>query len=126
MTTSGDPVWDGAITCVRVTVHNTGRKGNSLASDNHTTTYLIVRDASIQLNMRTDPEYITGIMDMQQRDYIQSRSSLKNFNLLPIQAITPGYVYSLLKNNGFDDYTFTGGGIGCRYWKYVSVGSTLF
>ena len=91
---------------------------NTLASDNYTTQYFILsRDTSVQLNMRTDPGYITGILEMTPRDYVESNTEILHFPIRPSGAFTPRNLYQWLDQGGFQDYTLTGGGIGCRYWK---------
>ena len=101
--------------------------GNTLASNNHTTQYLILSsDTSVQLNMRIDPGYINGILEMTPRSYVESNSEILHFSLRVNEAFTPRMLHDWLVQVGFQDYTFTGGGIGCRYWKWVLLQQILW
>lgn len=102
---------------VRITVHNTGQLQNSQCSDNHSSIYFLLQEGrAVQLNMRTEPGYIDGVYEITARQYQQSQSAIRQFDYRPAVAFTPGQVDELLKDEDFDEYTFTNGGIGCRYW----------
>lgn len=104
---------------IRFTVHNTGQLVNSQCSDNHTSAYLLLsNNNAVQINMRTEPEYIDGVYEIRDRNYQQSTSEITHFDYLASSHFTARDVHNLLCHEGFNKYTFTGGGIGCRYWKY--------
>jgi hypothetical protein len=104
---------------IRYTVHNTGQLENSQCSDNHTTAYLLLSDHTnaVQINMRTEPGYINGVYEMRDRNYQQSNSEIVHFDYPVLRPFTAQDVHNLICGEKFDKYTFTGGGIGCRYWK---------
>ena len=92
-----DSFWDQAVIMVHVVVHNTGRMGVTLASNNHTTQYLILSsDTSVQLNMRTDPGYINGILEMAPRGYVESNSEILHFPIRVSGVFTPRMLYQWL------------------------------
>lgn len=104
---------------IRFTVHNTGQLANSQCSDNHTSAYLLLFGSSnaVQINMRTEPGYINGVYEIRDRNYQQSTSEIVHFDYAALSPFTAQDVHNLLCREGFNQYTFTDGGIGCRYWK---------
>jgi hypothetical protein len=107
------------IQTIRNTVHNTGQLVNSQCSDNHSSLYFLLQNSkAVQLNMRTEPDYVDGVYEMTPRDYQQSRSEIIHFDYPVLRPLTAQYIDSVLRYEGFHDYTFTDGGVGCRYWRY--------
>lgn len=72
------PEFNETVSGLRVVVHYTGQRRESLPSDgsNHTTQYYLLRNnRSVQLNMATAPRYINGIFAMEVKRYHQSPST---------------------------------------------------
>lgn len=114
---NGSP-WREGIRTVRIVVHNTGRMGRSLASDNHCTQYLILGPGrAVQVNMRLEEGYINGDLSIDFRQYERSNTEIIHFPYDAVAHFSPEDVKQRLLRAGFGDYTFTAGGLGCRYWK---------
>jgi len=116
---------------VRVVVHTTGRWGNTNASDNHVTQYLLLpSNRAVQLNMRHTHNDLNGHLAINSRDYRRSRSEILHFPNEPneiqgrsrevICNFTVRDVVGLFDgDHGSKDFTFAGGGNGCRYRQLV-------
>ena len=114
-------LWDENIRTVCVTVHNTGAHQHSERSENHATQYyLLSASRSVQLNMKTEPGFINGVYTIEPESYHHSSSEICHFDYDAAASFTSRMVDQLLNSSKFNDYTFTNGGIGCRYWKSVT------
>lgn len=110
-------VWDMPVREVRFTIHNTGAHERGMLSENHLTTYLCCDNGlSVQLNMKTDGEHIDGSLIMQPKTYQQSRSEITSIKITTTASFTPRDVCQLIRSRKLDEYTFTNGGIGCRFY----------
>lgn len=114
---------------VRVVVHTTGRMGNSDASDNHVTQYLLLPGSrSVQINMNHTPDDINGTLNIHSRDYRSSRSEIEHFpegSETDITQQSPEIhqrfsvrdACTAITRLKLGDFTFAGGGMGCRAWQ---------
>lgn len=111
---------------IRFTVHNTGQLVNSQCSDNHTSAYLLLsNNNAVQINMRTEPNKIDGMYEMCDRNYQKSSSGIQHFDYTALSSFNAQNVHDIIWREGFNEYTFTGGGIGCRFWKYDYLNSHI-
>lgn len=106
---------------IRVTIHTTGAWPNSLHSNNHVTTLLLLdRGGAVQVNMRTDDGDRRGQLQWKLANYRHSSSEVKciNYDLYaPVQVKT---LYRAIRHDWkLHQYLFSSGGTGCRYWTYV-------
>ncbi|KAK4551684.1 hypothetical protein LTR86_010971 [Recurvomyces mirabilis] len=69
--------------------------------------------------MRTAEGFIDGRLDVTPRTYVLSNTALKAFDYQPIHAATPRQLIQRIGQYGLQEYTFTDGGIGCRYWTCI-------
>ncbi|KAI6788022.1 hypothetical protein KC331_g19908 [Hortaea werneckii] len=116
---------------VRVVVHTTGRMGNSNASDNHVTQYLLLPgQSSIQINMRHTVDDLNGHLEIQSRNYRGSRTEIEHYppgttntDQSTSREVRTNFTFRgvlhHLQRNGLDGFTFAGGGMGCRAWHVV-------
>lgn len=104
---------------VRVVVHTTGAAGPN-TSDNHWSIYLLIQgDGSIRVNMRADPGYINGILDLSSHSYLMTNSAIQHWDFATVGIVRVCDIVSLIYNYARHDYDMSGGGSGCRYWVYV-------
>ena len=110
--------WDAQVLRVRVVCHRTGRIPNTNASENHWSIYLIIgAQRSVQFNMRAEPGYIDGNLEVKSYGYIESFSTLQYWEYEAINYFTVGMVYDLLVIElRMHQYNMSGGGSGCRWW----------
>ncbi|KAF4547292.1 Hypothetical protein D9617_48g089530 [Elsinoe fawcettii] len=103
---------------VRVVVHTTGAVGQTALSGNHATMYLLFSNGrSVQINMNCEVDDINGKLTMKSRTYQTSRTQLAKKDIPTLTTkFTAKDVLQRIKAMGFQDFTFAGGGMGCRHW----------
>ncbi|OBT62457.1 hypothetical protein VE03_08609 [Pseudogymnoascus sp. 23342-1-I1] len=57
------------------------------------------------------------------KSYVDIFSAVKVVRLTPSAKLTIGLVYDHITNSKYDNYTFSPGGQGCRFWIYTVVAS---
>ncbi|KAH8802541.1 hypothetical protein F5884DRAFT_887183 [Xylogone sp. PMI_703] len=109
----------------RVVVHTLGQLGpRTPMSDNHWSIYLILADnkGSVRVNMRAEFDDPQGILDWEPSlPFTLPYSALNYWDYQLREGISVGWIYRLLISNGRDQYRFSGGGYGCRYWVYTII-----
>lgn len=104
------------VRAVRVVVHTMGAAGPN-TSDNHWSIYLLLdSNTSVRINMRAEPDYVDGILDLTSQSYSLTTSAIETFDY-PVRGNVRvcdmiGLIYQYRRN----EYNMSGGGSGCRYW----------
>lgn len=110
--------WDAQVLTVRVVCHSAGRVGISNASDNHWSLYFILSGGkSVRFNMRADPGYIDGTLDIRSYNYELSSSTIRHWDYRAVKYFTVRMAYEYLVTRcHYHQYNMSGGGSGCRWW----------
>jgi hypothetical protein len=110
--------WDARILKARVVCHTAGRLGTTNASDNHWSLYFILHGGrSVRFNMRAEPGYINGSLEIRSHSYELTSSSIRRWDYGAIKEFTVRMVYEYLVTRcRYDRYDMSGGGSGCRWW----------
>lgn len=109
--------WDIPVSLVRMVCHTSGRVGNTNMSENHWSLYFIIAsNKSVRFNMRAEPGYVDGILDLSSHNYVLTSSSIKYWDYATTASFTVRGVYALITTSGYNRYTMSGGGSGCRWW----------
>ena len=105
------------VICIRIVVHTLGPAGPTM-SDNHWSIYLLLANdqGSIRMNMRANPEEVTGILSWSHQAYLLTTSALRHWDFPIFQSVQVRQVASALYQSGRHRYDMSGGGSGCRYW----------
>ncbi|KAG8627975.1 hypothetical protein KVT40_003848 [Elsinoe batatas] len=95
---------------IHAVVHTTGRVGETNSSDNHVSMYAVISGSrSIQINMRHDPDDLDGVLTINSRDYVESRSQITKLVLKPAQDFTVQELVDSLRTWGMQDFIFSNG-----------------
>ena len=108
---------DAIVSHARVVAHVSQVVGG--ISENHWSIYLLHSGgASVRMNMRAgiDDDTDTGILEFNEYSYQLSASALKYWDYAMVPGVTVKMVKDLIYRQGRDQYQFSGGGSGCRYW----------
>lgn len=110
--------WDAQVLTVRVVCHTAGRVGASNASDNHWSLYFLLGGGkSVRFNMRADPGYIDGTLDIHSYNYELSISAIRYWDYPAVKYFTVRMAYEyLVVRCQYHQYNMSGGGSGCRWW----------
>lgn len=110
--------WAAQVLTVRVVCHTAGRVGTSSASDNHWSLYFLLGGGkSVRFNMRADPGYIDGTLEIHSYNYELSTSTIRYWNYSAVKYFTVRMACEyLVVRCQYHRYIMSGGGSGCRWW----------
>ncbi|KAK2761220.1 hypothetical protein FQN54_001742 [Arachnomyces sp. PD_36] len=105
---------------LRVVAQTTGNTGKN-TSENHWSIFAVTSStASVRANMNT-PVYgdVTGRLDWETHNYILTNSALDHWDYQAAQGFKISDLVAVVHEHGRDQYDFSGGGSGCRWWCYT-------
>ncbi|KAI9046796.1 hypothetical protein LZ554_008878 [Drepanopeziza brunnea f. sp. 'monogermtubi'] len=107
---------------IRVVAHLSQDLGDGI-SENHWSTYLLLGGgASVRMNMTAEYGNPIGTLSVRVQSYHLTASALQYWDYAMVDGVTVKMVRDMIKSYGRDQYEFSGGGSGCRYWCYTILG----
>ncbi|KAH6696534.1 hypothetical protein BKA61DRAFT_249115 [Leptodontidium sp. MPI-SDFR-AT-0119] len=108
---------DATVSHARVVAHVSQVVGG--ISENHWSIYLLLQGGlSVRMNMRAGiiDDTDTGTLEFNEYTYQLTASALKYWDYEMVPKVTVKMVKDVIYYRGRDQYQFSGGGSGCRYW----------